>query len=454
MAEERTGRAARLGGPSALVDVVTAQKRGESRGIWSCCSVHPDVVDTALRTARELDTPVLVEATSNQVNQDGGYTGVTPAEFAGALSEAAQAAGLSPSRVLFGGDHLGPHPWQDEPAERAMANAREMVAEYARAGAVKIHLDASMRLGDDPPGALDEEPASARTAELAEAAEGARPEGAEPPVYVIGTEVPVPGGEVSEDARPEVTRPEDAARTIALTRATFRSRGLDEAWERVVGLVVQPGVEFGERRVHEYDPDAARALATFIEGVPGIVYEAHSTDYQSSDALRALVRDHFAILKVGPALTFAWREAVFALAAIEQEWLGGRADVTLSRLPETVDEVMRSDPVHWQGYYRGDEAELRFARRFSLSDRIRYYWPRPEVKAALGRLLANLETHPAPLPLLSQHLPGPHRAVREGRIARNPRELVRFRVREVIECYARACGGPQAGSLESNGAEQ
>jgi len=453
MAETTAARAAGLGGPGALVDVVAAQKRGEPRGIWSCCSVHPDVVDAALRTARELDTPVLVEATSNQVNQEGGYTGATPAEFAAALSEAAEAAGLSPGRLLFGGDHLGPHPWQAEPAERAMAKARELVAGYARAGAVKIHLDASMRLADDPPGALDGQLAADRASELAEAAERARPEGAEPPVYVIGTEVPVPGGEADEDAGPVVTRPEDAARTISATRATFRARNLEAAWERVVGLVVQPGVEFGQWRVHEYDPASARALSTFIEDVPGIVYEAHSTDYQRSEALQSLVHDHFAILKVGPALTFSWREAVFALAAIEQEWLGGRADVTLSRLPETVDEVMRRDPVHWQSYYRGDEAELRFARRFSLSDRIRYYWPQPEVKAALTRLMANLEAHPAPLPLVSQHLPGPHRAVREGRIARNPRELVRFHVREAIERYTRACG-TQASPMESNGAEQ
>ncbi len=453
MADATAARAAGLGGSDALVEVVAAQKRGESRGIWSCCSVHPDVVDTALRTARELDIPVLVEATSNQVNQEGGYTGVTPAEFATVLSEAAERAGLPPRRLLFGGDHLGPHPWQTEPGEQAMAKAREMVAGYARAGAVKIHLDASMRLADDPPGALDEQVAAARASDLAAAAEGARPEGAEPPVYVIGTEVPVPGGEADEDAGPVVTQPEDAARTISTTRAAFRARGLEAAWERVVGLVVQPGVEFGQWRVHEYDPANAGALSTFIEDVPGIVYEAHSTDYQKSEALRSLVHDHFAILKVGPALTFSWREAVFALAAIEQEWLGERAGVTLSRLPETVDEVMRRDPGHWQGYYRGDEAELRFARRFSLSDRIRYYWPRPEVKTALTRLMANLEAHPAPLPLLSQHLPGPHRAVREGRVARNPRELVRFHVREVIERYARACGAP-AGPMESNGAER
>jgi D-tagatose-1,6-bisphosphate aldolase subunit GatZ/KbaZ len=395
---------------------------------------------------------VLVEATSNQVNQEGGYTGVTPREFAAALRRAARAAALPAERVLFGGDHLGPHPWQDQPAERAMARARELVQAYVEAGAAKIHLDASMRLADDPPGALDEELAARRTADLAEAAERSRQRDLAPPVFVVGTEVPIPGGETDDDAPPTPTRPEDAARTVDLTRAAFRARGLAAAWERVIGLVVQPGVEFSQWRVHDYDPATAAELSRFIEDVPGMVFEAHSTDHQQDNALRALVRDHFAILKVGPRLTFAWREAVFALAAMEEEWLGGRAGVTLSRLPDVVDEVMRRDPSHWAGYYQGDERETRLARRFSLSDRIRYYWPRPEVRSAHARLLSNLERHPAPLSLLSQYLPGPCRAVREGRLREDPSGLVRFHVREAIESYVRACAVPEGEGRRSGGA--
>ena len=81
---------------------------------------------------------------------------------------------------------------------------------------------------------------------------------------------------------------------------------------------MQPGVEFGDDFVLPYQPDAARELSKFIETQP-IIYEAHSTDYQTRQALKNLVRDHFAILKVGPALTFAFREAVFALAMMENE---------------------------------------------------------------------------------------------------------------------------------------
>jgi D-tagatose-1,6-bisphosphate aldolase subunit GatZ/KbaZ len=428
-----------LGGPEALLEIVAAQKRGEPRGIWSICSAHPYVLDAALEAGRDLGLPVLVEATSNQVNQEGGYTGVTPAAFAAALRRRAERASLPRDRVLLGGDHLGPHPWRRERGEAAMAKARELVRQYVEAGATKIHLDASMGLADDPGPVPDPETAADRTADLAAAAEDARREGGPAPVYVIGTEVPPPGGERDDAAGPQVTRPEDAARTLELTRAAFRARGLDEAWERVVALVVQPGVEFGDERVHDYDPAAARPLVAFVGGVPGIVYEAHSTDYQTPEGLAALVRDHFAILKVGPWLTFAFREAVFALEAIERESLADRKGVPLSGLRDVLDAAMRREPAYWKDYYRGDEARLRLSRQFSLSDRIRYYWTRPEVEKALARLLANLEASGLPLPLLSQYLPAAWRAVRDGRIAPRAGDLVRGHVREVIELYVCAC---------------
>jgi D-tagatose-1,6-bisphosphate aldolase subunit GatZ/KbaZ len=247
-----------------------------------------------------------------------------------------------------------------------------------------------------------------------------------------------------------VTRPEDAARTLELTRAAFGDGGLDAAWERVVALVVQPGVEFGDAGVHRYDPAAARGLAALLEGVPGVVFEAHSTDFQDEHDLAALVRDHFAILKAGPCLTFAFREAVFALAATEEEWLGRRPGVMTSGLPSVVDEAMRRDPIHWKDYYRGDDAELCRARQVSLCDRIRYYWSRSEVRLALERLLANLEADPPPLTLLAHHLPGPCGALEARGAEPRPREIIDLHLREVIDRYTRACGiGPQSAETSS-----
>jgi D-tagatose-1,6-bisphosphate aldolase subunit GatZ/KbaZ len=440
-----------LGGPSHLRDVVRAQKRGEAQGVYSVCSAHPFVLEAAMLQARADDSVVLIEATSNQVNPDGGYTGRTPADFVRFVGERARSLDFPMSRVILGGDHLGPFPHQSLPAAVAMDKAREMVRQYVDAGYAKIHLDASMRLGDDPSGPLAAEVATERAADLcavAEAAAARRPAGTAAPLYVIGTEVPVPGGEREATDHLEVTRRSDAERTLELTRQAFRTRGLEAAWERVFALVVQPGVEFGDAVVFEYDRARARDLAAFVESREGIVFEAHSTDYQTEEALRALVEDHFAVLKVGPALTFAFREAVFALEAIEREWLGPRKGMTLSRVREVLAQVMRASPDHWRGHYHGDPDEVRFAQEWSLSDRIRYYWPRPEVEAALGRLLANLSGSPPPPPLLSQYLPVQHAALARGREDALPPRLIHMKVMDVLSTYARACGSAPARSGE------
>src|SRR5262249_4615506 len=154
-----------------------------------------------------------------------------------------------------------------------------------------------------------------------------------------------------------VTTPGATLATVAAHRAAFLREGLDAAWERVVGLVVQPGVEFDGDRVVDYRPDKAQRLSDCLESVPQLVFEAHSTDYQQPAALAALVRHHFAILKVGPALTFALREALWALDAIEREWRGAQAS---SRLRTTVLEAMRSNPVHWRRYYHSTGAALEY----------------------------------------------------------------------------------------------
>jgi len=275
---------------------------------------------------------------------------------------------------------------------------------------------------------------------VAEEAHATLPSGSPPPLYVIGTEVPVPGGEQEAVPQLAVTRAEDAERTLALARSAFAARSLRPAWERVIGLVVQPGVEFGDATVFDYDRSRTGPLRDLIRRQDHVVYEAHSTDYQTENSLRQLVEDHFAILKVGPALTFAFREAVFALAAIEQELLARRPGVVLSDIREVLEATMLQHPESWQRYYQGDEEQRRLARQFSLSDRIRYYWPRPEVEAALARLLSNLSRHPVPSSLLSQYLPVQCAALRPQRGGATPRRLIHLKILEVTQAYARACG--------------
>ena len=103
-----------------MLDLVRRHKSGERVGITSVCSAHPLVLEAAMRLARQTGSLALVEATSNQVNQDGGYTGMVPTDFRERLRSIATAVGLPFERVVLGGDHLGPNAWQSQPAAAAL----------------------------------------------------------------------------------------------------------------------------------------------------------------------------------------------------------------------------------------------------------------------------------------------------------------------------------------------
>jgi D-tagatose-1,6-bisphosphate aldolase subunit GatZ/KbaZ len=417
-----------------LDEIIRAQKEGEERGIASICSAHPWVLKAAMRGNGSL----LIESTCNQVNQFGGYTGMTPDAFVAYLHYLAAETGFPVGQLILGGDHLGPSVWQNEPAASAMQKSEDMVRTYVQAGYTKIHLDASMKLGDDNPShPLDVELVARRTAWLAKAAESTYSDpGPDCKLrYVIGTEVPLPGGAIVHEVDVSVTKVEDVCRMLEVTRAAFFSEGLEAAWDRVIALVVQPGVEFGDDFVLDYNPGVMCDLVRFVETTP-FVYEAHSTDYQTSDNLRNLVRDHFAILKVGPALTFAFREAVFALAMMENELMPPEQR---SRLIERLDEAMQLEPVYWNNHYRGTEREIAFARKYSLSDRVRYYWAQPDVQSALNLLLKNFGEKPLPLSLLSQYFPRQYTRIREGRLGNSVKPIVTESVFVVLRDYIQAC---------------
>jgi D-tagatose 6-phosphate 4-epimerase len=191
-----------------------------------------------------------------------------------------------------------------------------------------------------------------------------------PPVYIIGTEVPVPGGAVDGLDHLQITRPDAVAATHAIHQAAFAALGLLNAFARVIGLVVQPGVEFGHDDVIHYAPDKARDLSRSLAALPGIGFKAHSTDDQTEADLRQLVADGFSILKVGLWLTFALREALYGLDAIA-DVLDGTAPQ--HRLMQAMEGVMQSAPGHWSRYYRGTDTDLWIQRHFSYSDHIRYY---------------------------------------------------------------------------------
>lgn len=425
-----------------LTKMVEQHKRGKANGIYAVCSAHPIVLEAAIRYAHANHTPLLIEATSNQVDQFGGYTGMTPADFRSFVCRLADSLDFSQDMLILGGDHLGPNRWQNLPAEQAMANADDLIKSYVAAGFKKIHLDCSMSCANDPVPLTDEIVAE-RAARLAKVAEETCMAhfGESDLVYVIGTEVPVPGGAHETLTDLAVTTSDAARATLQAHYHAFEKHGMEGIWPRIIALVVQPGVEFDHTHIIDYQPQKAVALSKMVEDYDTLVFEAHSTDYQTPQSLRQLVIDHFAILKVGPALTFALREALFSLAAIEEELLPAKA---CSGLRHVLESVMLDRPEYWQSHYHGDGNARRLARGYSYSDRVRYYWPDSQIDEAFERLVRNLADDPIPLPLISQYLPLQYVKVREGDLSATPRELIINHIQDILQQYHCACLGAPA----------
>jgi D-tagatose-1,6-bisphosphate aldolase subunit GatZ/KbaZ len=199
---------------------------------------------------------------------------------------------------------------------------------------------------------------------------------------------------------------------------------------------VQPGIDFNDWRVAPYQPTVTEDLSACHARLPGhLTFEVHATDYQTPDALHKLVRDHFTLLKVGPCLTFAFREVVYALAQVEEAWPGIRFP---SNIRSVMDSLMSAHPEHLSDQQCGLSEEHYFARHFSYRDRIRYYWSRGEAMSSFNRLLQNL-SRPLPASLLRQFLPDLYPDIEAGLLEPDPRLLIRRRIRQALEPYVHAC---------------
>jgi D-tagatose-1,6-bisphosphate aldolase subunit GatZ/KbaZ len=268
-------------------EIIGCQKKGIHRGIYSICSANEYVIESAMEKSLADNTHVLIESTANQVNQFGGYTGMKPEDFKLFVFSIGKKVGFPFNKIILGGDHLGPYPWREEKVDQAMEKACEMVMQYVRAGFTKIHIDTSIPLADDPVGKqIDARLVVERGATLCLTAEETFKEIGKPGlgnrslVYVIGTEVPSPGGSQEISSELKVTEGIDFEKMVECYKEVFYKYGLKEAWENVIGVVVQPGVDFEKYKVFEYNSENTKDLCSSLKKFPNLVFEGHSTDYQ------------------------------------------------------------------------------------------------------------------------------------------------------------------------------
>lgn len=432
-----------------LRNIVTKQKEGQAVGVYSVCSANVYVIEAAMEAALQTNSCVLIEATANQVDQYGGYTGMTPSMFKDFVYGIADRLSFPHNQIFLGGDHLGPLTFAHKPEKEAMEEASKLVEAYVLAGFTKIHLDTSMKLKDDDPNKrLSDEIIAKRGAQLALVCEQAFEKrqaqipNATPLVYVIGSEVPIPGGAQDTNSSMQITTVSDFKSTVAAFQNAFKEANISDAWEKVIACVVQPGVEEKDDGCVEYDREKAKALMQSIHQYPTFVFEGHSTDYQTRHKLKEMVEDGVGILKVGPGLTYAMREALFSLAYIEDILYHGQTDKT-SNFIQVLEEAMLKQPKHWQKHYHGNEKDLWIKRKFSFSDRCRYYMLDDTVKQSLDTLLQNLRETEIPLSLISQFMPLQYRKIREHELKNDPEALIKDRIKDTIFDYLYATNQSQ-----------
>ncbi len=424
-----------------IKSILAGRKGDKNIGVPSYCTASDIVIKALLKRAATTKTPVLIEATANQVNQFGGYTGMKPSDFVSFVYGLADEMGCPKELIILGGDHLGPLTWKNLPESEAMEYSKTLVYEYVKAGFTKIHLDTSMKLADDDKDAmLSTKTIAQRGATLykecakafAEINDGTK----EHPVFVIGSEVPIPGGATEAEEGIEVTKVADFADTISTYKEVFEKNGISNAFQHIVGVVVQPGVEFSDTQVFMYDREEASELTASIKDYDGLVFEGHSTDYQTPECLKEMVLDGIAILKVGPAMTYRLREALFMLSYIEQELIPAekRAD-----FPAVLERAMLENPNNWKNHYHGDERELALARKYSYSDRARYYLGDPSVKSAIDKLFDNLAGREIPMNVLHQFMPISYQKVIRDELKNDAVELIYDAVLEMAADYEFAC---------------
>jgi D-tagatose-1,6-bisphosphate aldolase subunit GatZ/KbaZ len=102
---------------------------------------------------------------------------------------------------------------------------------------------------------------------------------------------------------------------------------------------------------------------------------------------------------------------------------------------EVMEEVMMENPGNWKKHYHGTEEQLAIKRKYSFSDRCRYYFAQPKMQEAIKKLFRNLSEVEIPLSMLRQYMPQQYIKVRDGVLPLDAKELAEDCVVHLVEDY-------------------
>ena len=359
------------------------KETGVKRTVFAACPNSMAVIKAAFRAAKRNDAPIYFAATLNQIDCDGGYTGMTQDEFIKTLKFEAEAVNFK-GIYIAAIDHGGP--WLKDiqhvehwSTEDAMNGVKKSFEAAIAAGYDLIHVDPTVDINVPKGQIIDIHVVVKRTVELISHAENfRRSHGYAPISYEVGTEE-VHGGLADEKTFDTF---------LTGLKEGLAAAGLDDVWPCfIVGKV---GTDL---HTTTFDPEVARQLTAKVRPY-GSWIKGHYTDDVSNPEEYPL--SGMGAANVGPEFTMSEYDALSELEAEEKKFFGEGRVAKLSGMTDTLNSLVHKSG-RWKKWLLADEQgkdlyELT-PERFSwiVKTCSRYIWQKPEAVAARSVLYANLK---------------------------------------------------------------
>ncbi len=358
---------------------------GLKRTLFAVCPNSTSVIKAAFRSAKRNNAPIKFAATLNQVDGDGGYTGLTQREFIKLLNIEAEAVNYS-GPYIAAIDHGGP--WLKDvqsiekwDTERAMNGVKKSFEDAILAGYHLIHVDPTVDVFIPKGEIIDIKVVAARTVELMVHAElFRRKNNIEPVSYEVGTEE-VHGGLADETVFDTF---------IDELKKGLNNAGLQDVWPCfIVGKV---GTDL---HTTTFDKEVAMQLTQKVKQF-GSYIKGHYTDGVTNPEDYPLCG--MGAANVGPEFTMSEYDALVELEKKEIELSNDKGIAQLSNIKNTLWRLVY-DSNRWKKWLQEDEQGKDFSqlteerKDWLVKTGCRYIWQHPEAVVARYKLYENLKRH-------------------------------------------------------------
>lgn len=355
---------------------------GVKRTIFAACPNSLSVIRAALKSAKRCNAPIKFAATLNQVDVDGGYTGLNHDDFVKTIRLQAQNLNLS-SPVIVAIDHGGPwlkdiHNREKWSYERTMSAVKLSFEGAIKAGYDLIHVDPTIDITLPKGDNISIDLVAERTLELIEHAEKFRKKNSLPRIsYEVGTEE-VHGGLADMNV---------FIRFLELLKDGLKKRGISEAWPCfVVGKV---GTDL---HTTTFDSEVARILTATAQKY-GSLIKGHYSDNVTNP--EAYPESGMGAANIGPEFTEMEYDGLIELEQIQKNLFeAGRIGKPVEMKRKLWEAVVHSG--RWKKWLHSDENQDNFysivpeRQEWLVKTGCRYIWEEPEVVAGRSRLYENL----------------------------------------------------------------